>query len=201
LSGSTRELWIANSEILSAPATLALEAYYKANIFDVRIFCFRLPLSYSPPLFGKFIKRMTIYVGGPDIEDTGYAKGWRYFLTTKQPLDSATSTMWGTRDEFPVKTNWQAYFPNLQELEITIGLLDKERWQQWIPEEGLPGCLNRGFLPQRRTLLTDCLEKTSINLKATRMETKVWNWRGDEIQASCECMKSLQGLITRMATK
>jgi hypothetical protein len=183
-------------------ATLALEAYYKSNEFYVFL-SRRYMVEHPPRHFGKYIKRLEALVGEPQIHDTledmfsSYRNGWRCLLTPTRPLDIIVSERWDVRDmsRAPIKTDWQAYFPNLRELTISISPL-REPCHRDHPLK----CSYCGFSPHRIKLLKEHLEETRIGIKAIRVKTVMFRKYG-WIGPVCVCMRSLEELVTRMATK
>jgi hypothetical protein len=183
-------------------ATLALEAYYKSNEFRVFLF-WRYMVEHPPRYFGKYIKRLEVVVGEPEIHDTledvysSYSNGWRCLLTPTRPLDITVPERCDVRDisRAPIKTDWQAYFRNLRGLTIKISPL-REPYHWGHPLK----CSNCGFLPHWIRLLKERLEETRIGIKAIRVKTKMirkYGW----VEPLCVCMRSLEELVTRMATK
>jgi hypothetical protein len=181
---------------------LALEGYYKSNEFRVFL-SWRYMVEHPPRNFGKYIKRLEVVVGEPEIHDTledmfsSYSNGWRCLLTPTRPLDITVSEHWDVRDipRTPIKTDWQAYFPNVRELTISINPL-KEPYHRDHPLK----CSYCGFLPHRIRLLKEHLEDTRIGIKAIRVKTEMtrkYGWVGP----LCVCIRSLEELVTRMATK
>jgi hypothetical protein len=165
-----------------ALVTIASETYYTRNLFKVT-FCNSREawfLYYPPTPYGHLIRHLE--VENPrsslirSIDKLGHSfTAWRYLLSSTRPENVA----------------WQANFPNLQTLRISMSRIHEGPWMVRTFRE-CPGCQLYWLSIQK---FTEVLAQTSIELKAKKVTAF------DSTKSDCGCLNETLRTIERMATK
>lgn len=111
--------------------TLALETYYKLNVFYASLYprrSGRFIMDHPPVAHARIIKHLYVFLGNCDLSFTpenvliSRASGWRYLCTPPQPQkDSAYPATMG-EVVIPESLEWQSLFRNLTTLHLSLGI-------------------------------------------------------------------------------